>query len=376
MDPRLSSLWRRWDVLTAAALVGLAFVPGVERQGVDLAELPDRTMDALGWLLLVAQGATVAMLRRWPAVCLAVVGSAFGAYQLLGYPTTFAALGLLVSVVGAGALVRRHRRVTAACAAGGYVLLCFALTWVGSPTRLLDHVVFGLLLTSLWVVGVWLRSRARAQQHRSAEAALAAVEAERRRIARELHDVITHHVTAMVVQAEAAQYAANDSERTRTTLTTIGETGRAALTDLRGLLGALDAATDSLSDDSPRTPAIADVEELVQRARAGGQPVEFTREGQPRTVDAASALAVIRVVQEALTNAIKHAYGAATLVRIRYDEKEIDVTVRTDMATTTGLGNGGEHGLIGLRERIALVGGQFEAGPVGTGFLVRARIDA
>lgn len=106
MDPRLSPLWRRWDVLVEAALVGLAFVPGVERKGVDLAELPDRAMDALGWMLLLAQGATVALLQRRPAARLAVVGSAFGAYQLLGYPTTFAALGLLVCVVGAGALVR------------------------------------------------------------------------------------------------------------------------------------------------------------------------------------------------------------------------------------------------------------------------------
>ncbi|WP_259062215.1 hypothetical protein [Microbacterium sp. AK031] len=123
----------------------------------------------------------------------------------------------------------------------------------------------------------------------------------------------------MVVQADAAQFAANESERTRTTLATIGETGRAALTDLRGLLGALDAAADaSPGDDSARMPAITDVEELVERARAGGQPVEFAREGELRTVDAASALAVIRVVQEALTNTIKHAYGAATLVRIRY----------------------------------------------------------
>ncbi len=375
MYPRMSSLWRRWDVLVAAALVGLAFVPGVERQGVDLAELPDRAMDALGWMLLVAQGATVALLQRRPAICLAVVGSAFGAYQLLGYPTTFAALGLLVCVVGAGALVRRHRRATVACAAGGYVVLCGALTRVGSPTSLLDHVVFGLLLSSLWVVGTWLRGRALAQQQRSAEAALDAVETERGRIARELHDVITHHVTAMVVQAEAAQFAVDDGERTRTTLATIGETGRAALTDLRGLLGALDSATDA-SPDSARMPAITDVEEYVERARAGGQPVELVREGEPRTVDAASALAVIRVVQEALTNAIKHAYGAATLVRIRYDEKEIDVRVTTETAAAPGWGNVSGYGLIGLRERIALGGGRFEAGHVGAEFVVHARIDA
>jgi signal transduction histidine kinase len=369
MNPRLSALSRRWDVLAAAALVGLAFVPGVERQGVDLAELPDRAMDALGWVLLIVQGAAVALLRRWPVVCLALVGTAFSAYQLLAYPTTFAALGLLVAVVGAGALVRRHRRAVAAAAAGAYVLLCIALGWVGSPTRVLDHIVFGALLASLWVVGAWLRNRAQTQRQRNIDAERDAVEAERGRIARELHDVITHHVTAMVVQAEAAQYSTHDSARTGTTLATIGETGRAALTDLRGLLGALAGTADE-----DRMPAITAVEELVERARMGGQPVELTQEGDPRTLDAAPALAVVRIVQESLTNAIKHAGGAPTDVRVRYDETEIDVTITTEAATGTGIGGGGGYGLVGLRERVALVGGRFEAGPSADGFVVHARI--
>lgn len=370
MDPRLSSLSRHWDVVVAAALVALAFVPGVERQGVDLAELPDRGMDALGWMLLVVQGAAVAFLHLRPVVSFAVVGTAFGAYQVLGYPTTFAALGLLVVVVGSGAFVRRHRSAVVIGAVTGYVLLCIALGWAGSPTRVLDHIVFGLLLASLWVVGAWLRNRMHAQQRRGAEAERAAVEAERARIARELHDVITHHVTAMVVQAEAAQYSMEDSARTGTTLAMIGETGRTALTDLRGLLGALDGTVD----DAARTPAITDVEELVERARTAGQPVELTREGEPRTVDAAKALAIVRVVQESLTNAIKHANGARTLVRVRYDEREIDVTITTETPTAPERGFVGGHGLVGMRERISLVGGAFEAGPAASGYVVHARI--
>jgi len=371
MDERLSSVWRHWDILTAAALVGLSFVPGVERQGVDLAELPDGAMDTWGWVLLIAQGAAVALLRSRPALCLALVGTAFAAYQLLGYPTTFAALGLLVAVVGAGALVRRQRRSVALTAAVGYVLLCIALGGVGSPTRILDHIVFGLLLASLWVVGAWMRNRVQTQRRRSAEAERVAVELERARLARELHDVITHHVTAMVVQADAAQYGTDDATRTSASLAMIGDTGRAALTDLRGLLGALDGTVD----DAARTPAITDVQDLVDRARAGGQPVEFHREGEPRTLDAARELAVVRVVQESLTNAIKHANGAPTRVRIRYDETEIDVTVTNETAGAVGLGGGG-HGLAGLRERIALLGGEFTAGPSADGFAVRARISA
>lgn len=372
MDARLSSLSRHASIVAAVALVGLSFVPGVERQGVDLAGLPDRSMDVLGGVLLVAQGAAVALLRRWPAICLALVGIAFGAYQLLGYPTTFAALGLLVAVAGAGALVRRHRRAVGLAAVGGYVLLCIALDWVGSPTRVLDYIVFGLLLASLWVVGAWLRSRAQMQRRRGAEAERAAVEAERARIARELHDVITHHVTAMVVQADAAQYSTDDSARTGATLAMIGETGRTALTDLRGLLGALDGTVD----DAARPPAITDVQELVERARAAGQPVELTREGEPRGVDAARALAVVRVVQESLTNAIKHANGASTHVRVRYDEEEIDVTITTAATSAVEQSEGGGHGLVGLRERVSLVGGEFSAANASDSFVVHARIPA
>ncbi|UOE44065.1 sensor histidine kinase [Agromyces larvae] len=368
---RFSAVRRHWDVALAVALVALAFVPGVEHQGVDLAELPDRPMDALGWTLLVAQGAAVAFVRRRPVASLAVVGTAFGAYQLLGYPTTFAALGLLVAVVAAGALARRPW-VAAASAAVGYVLLAVALTWAASPTTPRDHIVFGMLLAALWAAGAWLRARSQAQELRRHESERRAVDLERSRIARELHDVITHHVTAMVIQADAAQVRADDREHTTAVLSAIGEAGRAALTDLRGLLGALDEA-----EDAPTTaPAVADLGDVIARARAAGQPVEYLREGPLRPLATAPALAVTRVVQEALTNAMKHARGAATVVRVRYEEDGVDVTVTTRSATEPGPGRGGGRGLIGLRERVALVGGRLEAAPVDGGFVVHARVPA
>ncbi|PYG02282.1 Signal transduction histidine kinase [Georgenia satyanarayanai] len=371
MDARPSPPGRRWEALLAVALVGLALVPGVARQGVDLAELPDRAMDPVGWALLVAQGASIALLRRWPAAGLAVVGTAFGAHQLLGYPTTFAALGLLVALVAAGALTQRRRVVTAGCALAGYVLLSAALAAADSPTGAWDFVVFGLMLASLWLVGSWLRGRVRAQEGRRREAERAAVERERSRIARELHDVVTHHVTAMVVQADAAQYSP-DRDATRTVLTTISDTGRAALTDLRGLLGALDGADDGTT----REPAVVDVEELVAKARAAGQPVDLVQLGESPPRGAATSLAVSRLVQESLTNAMKHARGAATQVRVQYEESGVEVSVTTERALEPGLGRGSGQGLIGLRERVALLGGVLDAGPVDGRFVVHARIPA
>jgi signal transduction histidine kinase len=368
----VQALRRHWDIPVAIALVGLAFVPGVDHQGVALAELPARAMDAVGWVLLVTQGAAVAMLRRWPVASFVTVAVAFAAYQLIGYPTTFAALGVLVTVGGAGALVQRRRWIVAASAAVGYVVLSIASAAVGSPTDALGYVVFGVLLASLWTAGAWLRARAQAQEHRSREAERAAIDLERSRIAREMHDVVTHHVTAMVIQADAAQYGTDDAQRTNAVLTTIGETGRAALTDLRGLLDAL-----SPSEQEPgRTPAVTDADEAVARARAAGQPVEFVQDGIRRPLRAAAALAVTRVVEESLTNAMKHAHGAATRVHIRYGENEVEVTVTNDGVAEPGGWTSSGRGLTGLRERVALVGGEFNAGPAGDGFVVHARMPA
>ncbi|PJI86602.1 sensor histidine kinase [Luteimicrobium subarcticum] len=359
----------RWDAVAAALLVGLSFVPGIAHQGVDLGELHDRPLDAFGALLIVAQGAPIAAVRRRPATCLAVVGVAFSVDQLLGYPTTFAALGLLVALVGAGAMPgQRRRRVTALTALAAYVLLAAGLSAAGSPVTAGDFVVFGLLLAALFATGALTRVRADAGVERRHDAERAAVDAERRRIARELHDVVTHHVTAMVVQSEAAQYGVDDPARTRTGLETIADEGRAALADLRVLLGALDGPEPM--DD----PAATDLRSLVERAAAAGQPVDLVEHGDPRPLTGAPGLVVTRVVQESLTNAIKHAPRAPTRVAITYGAQEVTVEVTTEGTDGPGLGRGSGRGLIGLRERVDLVGGELTAAPHGTGFLVRARV--
>lgn len=362
---------RRWPVLLAVALVGLAFVPGIERQGVDVAELGDRPLDGLGIVLIVALGAPVALLLRWPGLSLAVVGAAFCAYQLLRYPTSFAALGLLVAVAGAAALLQRFRLLTATLAVVVYILFAVSLTLIGSPSSPLDFGTFGLVLILLWALGSWLRARGVAAAERRVNVEREIVTAERARIARELHDVVTHHVTAMVVQADAAQYTVNDFERATTNLSQISNSGRAALTDLRAMLGALDG-----SPDSSREPAAVEVRELVEHATSAGQPVELDERGVPRALTGAAGLAIARVVQEGLTNALKHATGAKTMVRIEYGETDVKVEIRTDGSSNSGIGRGSGRGLVGLRERVEVIGGELHAGPDADGFSVCARVPA
>ncbi|MEU8664084.1 sensor histidine kinase, partial [Actinoplanes philippinensis] len=188
--------------------------------------------------------------------------------------------------------------------------------------------------------------------------------AERTRIARELHDVVTHHVTAMVVQAEAARYLTGAPERLDEALAAVSDTGRQAITDLRHVLDLLDPGHGG------------ELRALVERTRRAGQPVELIEQGaSPDTAGGASAT-VYRVAQEALTNALKYDHGARTSVIVRYGVGEIDMRICTDgsgSATDTTGGSG--RGLAGLRDRVRTLGGDFSAGPRAEGgFVVTARI--
>ncbi|MGM7680075.1 sensor histidine kinase [Microbacterium sp. A94] len=356
-----------WDVLSAVILVSLSFVPGVAQQGLELAASPDRPLDLLGITLIVIQGGSVALLRRSPHWSLALTFSAFAAYQLLGFPTTFAALGLLVALVGAGALVERHRTLTAMLALGGYIALVAALIALDAALTVLDALVFGALLAALWVFGSWLRSQAALRRSRTERAEWETITAERARIAHELHDVVTHHVTAMVVQAEAGQFRQNIDQGTLELLASIADGGRMTLVDLRSLLGALEGDAEIT-----RAPAEQQVGDIVTRARAAGQQVELVERGDPRPLAGATGLVVVRVVQESLTNAMKHARDGAATVTVAYGEREIliDVVSSGRSRKSTASISGG-RGIIGMRERVELVGGDLQAEPVGEQFVVR-----
>ncbi|MFC5744481.1 sensor histidine kinase [Actinomadura rugatobispora] len=207
-----------------------------------------------------------------------------------------------------------------------------------------------------------------------------ATNAERARIARELHDVVIHRVTAMVVQADAAQFLVRTApDRAAEGLAAISGTGRRALAELRSLLGVLEATSVSAAGGG-RAPALGKVGDLVEQARLSGQPVAWTEHGEPRPRAVDVELAAYRVVQEALTNAIKHATGRPTAVELRHGDEHIEIEVTTEGPSGTApkprkpLPAGG-RGLNGLRERMRMLDGDLVAGALpGGGFSVRAVI--
>uniref|UniRef100_UPI003A8A7DFF sensor histidine kinase n=1 Tax=Streptomyces sp. Agncl-13 TaxID=3400628 RepID=UPI003A8A7DFF len=337
------------DGALALALTVLAFVPTLSAIGAQIGDLPERPADALslGLILVLAQTLPLAARRRWPAGCLAVVAAAFAVHQALGYATTFGSMGLYLALYSAGAHQVRFRRGLAAVASAGYVVLAVVLHRLGSPQDTTDYLAFYLVLAAVRLVGSGVRKRRGEEAERRRLAAELATAAERARIARELHDVVTHHVTAMVVQADAAQFLITSApERATTGMASVSDTGRRALTELRYLLGVLEAtgesatagsttagsttagsttagsttggsATDGPAPESSshgsRGPALGRLGDLVEQARRSGQPVEFSERGERQLRGVDVELAAYRVVQEALTNAMKYATGPRVL---------------------------------------------------------------
>ncbi|GAA0997688.1 histidine kinase [Acrocarpospora macrocephala] len=361
------------DGLLAVAVTLLAYVPTMSAMSAQIGDLPRRPPDALAVLLALAQSVPLVIRSRHPAACVAVVGSAFAVHQALAYPPTFASIGLYLSLYAAGAHQARFRYGLVAAATVGYTALAVHLHNLGSPNQVQDFLAFSLALAVMWMAGAGVRRwRAEEAERRRLSAHVAAT-AERARIARELHDVVTHHVTAMVVQADAAQFLVGSAPaRAGDGLAAISDTGRRALTELRHLLGVLEATGDQPAAD--RAPTLGKVGDLVERARLSGQPVHLTELGDqlPRAVDV--ELAAYRVVQEALTNAVKHAAGQPTAVTVHHHEDRIEIEVTTGGPATVSAGG---RGLSGLGERLRLLGGELSAaaGPSG-GFRVHARIPA
>jgi signal transduction histidine kinase len=220
------------------------------------------------------------------------------------------------------------------------------------------------------------RTRTLATEKALVEAeARAAVGEERARIARELHDVVTHHVNLVVLQAMAASAQLDrDPEEVREPLRVIERSGREALTELRRLLGVL-RDEDGERPLAPQ-PGVTDVEALVGSARKAGLSVGLAVSGTPRRLPAGLALTVYRIVQEALTNAARHASGSRVGVRLRYEPEALDVAVvDTGGAPVEQGAPPGGRGLLGMRERVAVFAGTLETGPAPDGgFAVHARL--
>jgi signal transduction histidine kinase len=252
------------------------------------------------------------------------------------------------------------------------------------PKHSTGELLFTPILFALgWLVGFALRERAAAAEAAEARASQAerdreaaariAVAEERARIARELHDIVAHAVSVMVLQAGAVRHRLpRELSQDREALEDVERTGRAALTEMRRLLGAMRSDRDDL-ELTPQ-PGLASLEPLLDEIRRAGLAVELHVEGEPVPLPRAIDLSAYRIVQEGLTNALKHAGASHVDVVVRYRLEELAIDVRDDgsgPAASDGLG----HGLVGIRERVKLYGGHMHAGAAnGRGFILSTRL--
>jgi signal transduction histidine kinase len=326
-----------------------------------------------GITLALLQAVPLLVRRRYPLPVLGLVAGAT-AFELVAYSNAIPIAAAIALYTVAVQLGRRESLVAGGVASAGVALTALA---VGDPGQALADL---FPFVAAWVAGDNLGTRRaytraleeraeRLERDQEREAARAVAE-EQARIARELHDVIAHNLSVMVVQAAAANDVFDSKpEHAREALRTIEATGRGALAELRRLLGAV---RGDGADFAPQ-PDLAQLDELIDQVRAAGLQVVLRIEGEPRPLPAALELSAYRVVQEALTNTLKHADASRVDVALRYRDDALDVEVRDD-GTGDGDGSGAGHGLIGMRERVGVFGGSLEAGPApGGGFKVAAR---
>jgi signal transduction histidine kinase len=334
-----------------------------------------------GWLLLgiALTTAPLAFRRRYPATAFGVI---FAAVLVTHDHVTTITFGAVIFAAYSAVLYSRFR--WAALLAVGIAAVIATAAFPDTTPQVPARFTALLVLAPTAAVAVGMRGwRKRAgdsaQRLLRAEAeheaqTRRAVEAERARIAGELHDVVTHNVSVMVVQAGAARSVLDSSpDDAREALLAVEASGRTAMSELRHLLGLL-APGGGEEDMLVPQPGAARVPALVERVRAAGLSVELSVTGA-RDLPPGVDLAAYRVVQEALTNVIKHAGTSRAAVVLEYRPDDLLITVTDDGRPATGPGGPGGRGLIGLRERVGLYGGELDAGPrPGGGWRVRARI--
>ncbi len=339
--------------------------------------------------LLLLQTVPLVVRRVAPIPVFVVTAAATLLHALQAQDTLNTTLGSLIALFTVGEYAERRVSLTA------YAVLALAMGALiavrgGLPQALGGLVQTELALLACWVLGSWARERrayvgtvedraARADRERAAQAERA-VGQERQRIARELHDVVTHHVSVIVIQAGAALRALERRPvDAREAVVAIDSTARLALADMRRMLGILGTpATTAAEDASPEPmPGLDRLGELLEAVRAAGLPVELAIDGTPRPLEPGVELSAYRIVQEALTNTLKHAAGARARVDVRYEPDTLEVRV-ADRGGQGGAALGalepGGRGLIGMRERVAMFGGALDAGPSDGGFRVVARL--
>jgi signal transduction histidine kinase len=337
---------------------------------------PERhAFDAIGILLLGAGAASLALRGRWPRAVLWFTLATTLTYYLLDYPRGPIFFALIVALFAA--ITSGHRVTAAASLIVGYFSFLWLPYLVGverSPS------VVGAVALAAWLLVLFgIAELARTRRERALEAIRMRAEEARRRaseerltIARELHDVLAHNISLINVQAGVALHLMDEKpEQARTALTAIKQASNEALGELRSVLDIL-----RREEDVPREPTagLAQLDDVVKKARAAGLNVRTEIEGKPLVLPAPVDFAAFRIVQEALTNITRHAGDAHATVRVMYGSSDLVVQIDDD-GRGGGAISGGGNGIPGMRERATALGGRLEAGPrVGGGFRVRATL--
>ncbi|MEZ7006610.1 MULTISPECIES: sensor histidine kinase [unclassified Streptomyces] len=377
------------DCFWALVLFGLAVVSAGPNP-----EAPGTTSLALAVPVSALLCLVIALRRRLPEKML-LLGAVLGLAQLVldvpTMPADFALLVIVYTVAATGARWSSRAALTMGLCAAPVAQMRWPSEQAGIAGNIAITVFQTVPFALAWVLGDSIRTRrayfaqleeraARLEKEREAQAKVA-VAAERARIARELHDVVAHNVSVMVVQADGAAYVLDAApDQARTALETISSTGRQALAEMRRLLGVLRTGEHQEAGEYVPQPDVGQIEDLVEQCRTSGLPVDFKIEGTPRELPSGVELTAYRIVQEALTNTRKHGGPqAGASVRLVYFDDGLGLLVEDDgqgapheLYEEGGL-DGQGHGLIGMRERIGMVGGTLDAGPrPGGGFRVSA----
>ncbi|GGR44087.1 sensor histidine kinase [Streptomyces netropsis] len=334
----------------------------------------------------------IALRRRAPEKMLLLAtaaGVAQLAFDVSQHPADFAMLVIIYTVASGNTRWASRYALVGALVAPALATIRWS-TYEGSLTSEVIQTVFLTVPFVLaWVLGDSIRTRraywaqleeraARLEKEREQQSRMAVV-AERARIARELHDVVAHNVSVMVVQADGAAYVLDASpEQAKQALETISGTGRQALAEMRRLLGVLRTDEGGEGGEYVPQPDVEQIGDLVEQVRSAGLPVDFRIEGSPRPLPSGVELTAYRIVQEALTNTRKHGGpDAAASVRLTYFDDGLGLLVEDDGRGAQhelyeeGGADGMGHGMIGMRERVGMVGGTLDAGPrAGGGFRI------
>jgi signal transduction histidine kinase len=366
------------DAAFAAALACAALAEFFVGMPVD-----DRSW--VGGLLLSAENAALVARRSHPVAVWLICGTIVAAYGLGPYPDPWLHYGVMVSLYSVAAHSSRSTSRRAAGVTAGVIFVIFLAD--GGNADVVDWTGVYVTSAAAWLLGENVRTqrayanemaaRAEEAERRRDDEARRAVAEERLRLARELHDVTAHHVSVMAVQAEAGQaLLPSDPERAAQTLARIAASAREALGDLRRLLGVLRDDGDQGEGRAPQ-PGLGDLPKLAEEVQGAGVPVRLRLEGVPDDLPSSVDVSAYRIVQEALTNVMRHAPGSSADVVVRFDAEAVEIEV-TNERTANGDGarpNGQGLGLVGMRERAVSLGGRLDAGPEGDDrFVVRSRL--